>query len=201
MNLSCDVLQANLHRLSGRDQTFAKSLIEAAYSPRGLSNRQQDWVNILLDRTKETVKPERESVKLAEFTKMVEIFDAAAKGGKQPKITISNPEGEAIVIRIAGNMSRMPGTLDVLSPGAYENRKWYGRILRDGNFEKSPREAMSTSLLALLQSFAANPTGVAAEYGKRTGVCCFCNRLLTTKESLAVGYGPICADRFALPWG
>lgn len=205
MNLSCDVLQGNLHNLSSRDQSFAKSLIEAGYSKRGLSEKQQEWVNILLKRAEGKAAPqqpqEREKVALPEFAKMIEIFDAAKATIATPKITVSNADGETLIVRLAGEASRNPGTLDVLSPGVYGERKWYGRILRDGNFEKSPRETMSTSLLALLQNFSANPAGVAAEYGKRTGVCCFCNRKLTDKRSIGVGYGPICANRFALPWG
>jgi len=34
-----------------------------------------------------------------------------------------------------------------------------------------------------------------------TGNCCFCRRELTDKRSTEVGYGPICADHFSLPWG
>ena len=32
-------------------------------------------------------------------------------------------------------------------------------------------------------------------------MCCFCHKELTTKESLAVGYGPLCAEKLGLPWG
>jgi hypothetical protein len=36
----------------------------------------------------------------------------------------------------------------------------------------------------------------AKEYGKVTGTCCSCGRLLTNEESIAAGIGPICATKF-----
>jgi hypothetical protein len=40
-----------------------------------------------------------------------------------------------------------------------------------------------------------------AVVGKRTGICQFCGRRLTSQESKARGYGPICAANNGLPWG
>lgn len=40
-----------------------------------------------------------------------------------------------------------------------------------------------------------------AAYAHESGNCCFCNRLLTTTESVSMGYGPHCAKRYGLPWG
>lgn len=41
----------------------------------------------------------------------------------------------------------------------------------------------------------------AARFGKTTGRCVFCSRMLTDERSIEVGYGPICAEREGLPWG
>lgn len=41
----------------------------------------------------------------------------------------------------------------------------------------------------------------AKAFGDSTHHCVFCYRSLTTKESKAVGYGPVCADNYGLPWG
>jgi hypothetical protein len=35
----------------------------------------------------------------------------------------------------------------------------------------------------------------AAKFGKKTGHCCICSKLLTNAESVAKGIGPICADK------
>ncbi len=37
--------------------------------------------------------------------------------------------------------------------------------------------------------------------GQATGVCQFCGRELTNAESMRRGYGPVCAERWGLPWG
>jgi hypothetical protein len=42
---------------------------------------------------------------------------------------------------------------------------------------------------------------VAAEHGHKTGNCCFCSRPLNDARSTEVGYGPVCADKWELPWG
>lgn len=36
--------------------------------------------------------------------------------------------------------------------------------------------------------------------GKRTGICCYCARELTHDISIGQGYGPVCADKFGLPF-
>lgn len=41
----------------------------------------------------------------------------------------------------------------------------------------------------------------AAEFGYANSRCVFCARNLSTAESTAVGYGPVCADNYGLPWG
>lgn len=46
------------------------------------------------------------------------------------------------------------------------------------------------------------PTAEEAKaFGDSTHHCVFCHKGLTTKESKAVGYGPVCADNYGLPWG
>lgn len=41
----------------------------------------------------------------------------------------------------------------------------------------------------------------AAAYGHATEHCIFCGHALEDDRSTSVGYGPKCADRYALPWG
>ena len=41
----------------------------------------------------------------------------------------------------------------------------------------------------------------ASAFGGLTGTCVFCSRRLTDERSIAVGYGPVCAEREGLPWG
>lgn len=41
----------------------------------------------------------------------------------------------------------------------------------------------------------------AAAFGYANARCVFCARTLSTAESTAVGYGPVCAANYGLPWG
>lgn len=41
----------------------------------------------------------------------------------------------------------------------------------------------------------------AAAYGRATDHCVFCGHGLEDERSTTVGYGPVCADNYGLPWG
>lgn len=59
----------------------------------------------------------------------------------------------------------------------------------------------SDAVIEHLKRFAADPATFAAEYGRLTGYCCFCHLTLKSERSVAVGYGPVCARNYRLPWG
>ena len=55
----------------------------------------------------------------------------------------------------------------------------------------SPKaQPIKEELSKLLGKLAMNPARVAADYGKLSGNCCFCNSKLTDEKSTSVGYGP-----------
>lgn len=41
----------------------------------------------------------------------------------------------------------------------------------------------------------------AHAFAMLSGRCCFCSHAIDTPESTAVGYGPVCAGKYGLPWG
>lgn len=53
-------------------------------------------------------------------------------------------------------------------------------------------------VIAILEDAAQNPTQAAKLYGQRTGQCACCGRELTNSLSIAMGIGPICAEKFGL---
>ena len=131
---------------------------------------------------------------------MTQLFDRARKHLKAPAIVIGIG-GKEIRLSVAGQRARAPGSINVASNEGWDDRTWYGRILSTGEFEASPRDKTPDGLIDGLQRFAADPAGVAAEHGKLTGKCCFCNTALTDNRSTSVGYGPVCAKNYGLPWG
>ena len=109
-------------------------------------------------------------------------------------------------VSVAGARASQPGSLTVTGLDAVWNgqrgrneRPWYGRVSLDGLFQ--PGRNAPANLADRLRRFAADPAGEAAAHGRLHGKCCFCNLPLRDERSTAVGYGPICADHFGLPWG
>ena len=95
------------------------------------------------------------------------------------------------------HLSRHAGCIHV-SQGSYPG-KYFGRIDPTGKF--FPGRDFAHLDMAFFSAFAADPIGFAQANGKESGSCRFCNLTLTTVESVSVGYGPICAGHWGLPWG
>lgn len=127
---------------------------------------------------------------------IMRLFDTARQHLRFPAIVL-----DGFRLSIAGPRARVPGSLTVTSDDRDQDgqRAWYGRVQSHGEFEPS-RDAPA-DLGDKLRRLAADPAGVAAEYGRLHGRCCFCNKALRDERSTAVGYGPDCADHYGLPWG
>jgi hypothetical protein len=123
---------------------------------------------------------------------IVAMFDHAAEKLKYPKITF-RIDGQTIKLQRCGPNSRAPGAVNVTDGRPYSVGIWYGRIDRDGT-----TTIRDEAVLSFLRDFASDPERKAAEYGKMSGHCCFCNTELTDGRSVAVGFGPVCADNYGL---
>lgn len=157
-------------------------------------------------------KVEREQVEVGDLSAINTLFDKARKHIKFPAIVLSagaDDDGNPYLVRlsVAGLQARVPGSINVTEYESSENT-WYGRILKTGNLEVSPkvsgdpdgRENLKV-ITDLLQAFAADPVKVASEHGRLTGKCCFCHAGLKDERSTAIGYGPTCAKNYGLAWG
>ena len=190
-------LNENLSKLSQRDQDFASSLLESVARYGYPSSKQAYWLRILVERT---AQEKKQPVEIGSLDNINMLFDKAATTLKRPSIALKDDTAN-YRLSVAGERSSNPGSINVTSTGSFENRTYYGRINRSGAFVPSPRVETPKGLVNLLRDFAADPAGVASIYGRETGACCFCSRELTDGRSIHVGYGPVCADRFGLPWG
>jgi hypothetical protein len=159
-------------------------------NPDRLSYAQRAWLHILAEWTANP-KPREESGQ--KFPKILEMLTRARDAQKRlPKIEISH-NGKPVVFKIT-----KAGKVNVTDGGPYGANVWYGSIQPNGDFRVGRETARVIDAIVALE---ADPARVASQHGVATGSCCFCNRDLTTKESRSVGYGPICADKFGLPWG
>lgn len=64
-----------------------------------------------------------------------------------------------------------------------------------------PRAECPRTAIDAVRAFGDDPIRHAAAHGQRTSNCCFCRLQLTDGRSLAMGYGPVCASNWGLPWG
>jgi hypothetical protein len=129
-----------------------------------------------------------------------DLFETAISNRlKYPKIRLLATDGATVVLRRNGDKSRYPGAIAVTDDRPYGANSYFGRIESSGQLVQG--RDFKSPVAVLLESLASNPAKTAAEYGKLTGHCCFCEAPLKDARSTAVGYGPICADHFGLPWG
>lgn len=115
------------------------------------------------------------------------MFSFAGQKLKRPNIRLLGPEG--LEIRIYPSTTT-PNTVNVYAGGEY-----VGRLL-DGQWR--PKAACPNWVEPALKKFASNPAESAKEFGKVLGRCCFCNKVLETKDSIVLGFGPVCGRRYGL---
>lgn len=175
---------------------FARDLVRKA--DRGLSDKQLYWVRKLA-----TPKPAAQQLtSTTAMTALVELFERVARRLKFPALLIGS-EKVALRLSLAGEKSREPGTINVCTIGNYATREYVGRIRKDGSYQPAARFTAVDGDYAVeaLRAFCIDPVKAAQDYAKLTGHCCFCGLLLRDKRSTNVGYGPICAQNWEMPWG
>lgn len=189
-------LRTVMHRLSASDREFAQSLCASAAARSEPTSKQQTWIDTLYGRATDD---EPGAVDLGDSMQgLITLFDKAAENLKRPSITIDVPDVGEVKLSLAGPQARCPGTINVADKAAFGEGVFYGRIDRNGRFDV---RGDHPALVNFLKGFAADPAKVAGAHGRRTGNCCFCATPIKSGASLAVGYGPVCAARFQLPWG
>jgi len=100
------------------------------------------------------------------------------------------PDGDTrlkVAIRRPGKNSRWLGWTFVDDGAEYGNRKSYGKQAPDGTYKGS--------IQSQLEAIIADPDAAMIAYGKLTGTCGMCGRLLEDEESVAAGIGPVCAGK------
>jgi hypothetical protein len=189
-------LRENMTRLNPHDQKTALSLLSAKKPTGPQLSYMQSLVNKV---SQQSMLPPTGK---QEFLSILQLMENAAIKLKSPKVLFVVGE-EHFRLSIAGLTSLSPGSINVTSVGGFANRDWYGRIDKSGYFVPSRKfsDGQIQVVVNALKEFAADPAKIAKAYGKRFGNCCFCGLKLTDKRSVDEGYGPICADKYNLPWG
>jgi hypothetical protein len=166
---------------------FVKSILSQS-SERSLSHMQRAWVHKLAleklakDARAEAAGHAREPV--PNLKKLVTMFDTASSNIKSPKVTFP---GFSLVRDSEGGVIIKSGFV------------LCGRISPDGAFK--PTVQAPDAVLQEVVKLAEDPVSYASMYGKASGRCCFCNKCLKESRSMAMGYGPVCANSYGLEWG
>ena len=199
-----DRLRAARPHLPAKDHEFADSLIAAAQAPRGLRDNQRYWVGRLADRAA-TPASAAPSAKVESVAPLYALLERAASHLKRPGFRVLVNGHEPARLRIAAKGPNA-GSLELV--GDWLDTQWgprlekFGVLTRDGAWTPGPAaRGDAPAYLEAVRRFTADPEGAARRYGRLTGSCCFCARTLTDARSITVGYGPVCAEHYGLPWG
>lgn len=185
-------------------KSFVQSLIDQFKKKGYLSEKQEYWLRVHYDRALGLLsKPEPKKEAVGSFSGVYALFKKAKQHLKYPKIVLALASGAPVVLKLSGQGSKVPNTVNVTDDQPFGQNKWYGRISEQGEFTESSRiaEQEMNEVARLMRKLSENPAEVAAKYGHLTGNCCFCNKKLTDEKSTSVGYGPVCAQHYGLPWG
>lgn len=173
---------ANYLRQSARNNDFVVSLL----SRNSWSPNQAAWLHKLATDRRRSGNGET-----LDSSKLFELFDRAIAAQKRfPEITLDG---------FPGQLSLRPWR-GVINVRVKSTRTWLATLRRDGSVTVHFPVSWGAAR-QLITEVAADPVKVMAQHGIATGTCCYCARLLSTKESRTVGYGPVCAAKFGLPWG
>lgn len=145
----------------------------------------------------ERLRLQKTIITLEGFERVHELIQSAATKLKHPSITVTVTieSGQEVSLCLQGN--HLSEIVEIKSSHKKAAEK-FGFINSDGLFTFNG--LLSQERLEAAQIVAKDPLTAIIEYGHATGSCSFCRRDLTDIRSVSVGYGPICAKRYSLPW-
>lgn len=191
--------QAELRQLIREGHVANSNFANSIANTMRISDKQQFWIDKLVTegQARRDNKQEKPAATLV-LEPLANFFSQAANHLKYPKIQLRH-QSKTVLIKRAGTRSKHAGSL-FINDGTGFGGKYYGKIDTTGGVFLT-KDGEQMDLLPLLTALANNPAEIAAEHGRLTGNCCFCLKELTDERSTSVGYGPICADHWGLPWG
>ena len=181
---------------------FARELANRFLTSQRLSEKQVSWLQVMAVESQNTRQVYQDRLKNAPVLKgvvgILQLITVAKEHGlKRIGIRIAQDVEHMLKLTVAGPNTRVPGSINVID--GKNSECWHGRIHTDGTLDLRPNTPEWVT--QLLVEFANDPPGVATRYGRLTSCCSFCSLSLADERSVVVGYGPICAKHYGLPWG
>jgi hypothetical protein len=171
---------------------FASSLLTQLNDRGSLSEKQVNAAyNMMAKADAKKAEPKAAAIAV-DLSAIFEKFATAQSNGiKRPKMSV-----EGFSFSLAGSNSRNAGKIYVKTGPRYEDT-YLGAVAASGEFTRS-RDCTDENVAALI-AIAGDVVEAAKAYGRKTGDCSFCRRELTHGVSIALSYGPICAENWGMP--
>lgn len=191
-------IETEFLRKAAEWSSFARDMLEQTGTVKGLSDRQLSAVRSMMakcaqrdeqraaERARSAEQREKVAAVVVDLAPIRAMFEAAVSNGhKKPTY-----RAEGLVINRAPDTGSNPGALYVKA----ESGEYLGKLI--GTSFKPVRGGEAA--LGTLTAIATNPLEAAIRYGRKTGRCACCGRELTNAESIELGIGPICRDKWGL---
>jgi hypothetical protein len=174
------------------EDNFAKSLLDGVRKYGSLTEKQLAAVYRIMDDEADRADARQTKIDMSDLLRR---FGLAQEAGiKRPKVNTGD-----LLFSLAPATGRNAGHVYVKGEeDSFGDRLYLGKITPEG--ELFPSRDASPEVIKRIAEIGADVVGSAKAHGAQHGNCCFCNRDLTTDESVSNGYGPICAGRYGLPW-
>ena len=165
---------------------FAASLVAQHQSKGELSDRQWDAAERMIQKAQANATKRESNRRVVDVSRIEHLLATAQRNGlKKPAFRIGD-----LTLSLAPSTSRNAGAVYVKAAGEYAGKIMHGTFM--------PVSAAPDGLGDRLAEIARDPRGKAIEHGRMTGACACCGRTLTDKQSVALGIGPICAEKWGL---
>jgi hypothetical protein len=201
-----------------RDRNFAENLCSFYENNGYLSSKQLMYaVRFFFDAGNSldgTVKSQKNPAKKQELSPprvvvngapLVQMFELAAQFIQKPKIVykvVPPVDGvENLVFYRTGDKSHAPGSVGVVNGSQYPDNCMLATIYKSRPASFYRNVFGKPAIQQLIKKIAENPKEQLKFNGLEHQHCCYCSQRLTDPRSILAGYGPICADKWGLPWG
>lgn len=167
--------------------SFAASLIQQHEQGKEWTEKQVVAVASMIAKIAENKRKKQEQTTTVDLTPIVDMFQYAKDNGYKRPIY----RAEGLKISLAPDTGANAGALYVKDmEGVYLGKVMNNKFI-------SSRDTTEEQKQALLV-IAKDPKQAAIKYGQQTGSCSCCGRTLSNKQSIELGIGPICAEKWNL---
>lgn len=172
---------------------FALSMAEALQNYGSLTEGQMKTVQRLIveDAARLVERAKTQEANKVQVGEGAQAILAALQKAKDAGLKKPGMRTEKITFSLAPATGKNPGCVYVTTTG---DKTYIGKIEPTGMF--NPARFCTDEMKAIVANVAIDPLAAAVEYGRNTGQCSCCGRMLTDKKSIELGIGPICLAKY-----